>query len=268
MAQVKALILTGYGINCDNEAEFAMHLAGADARRVHINDLIAGLDSLDNYRILVLPGGFSYGDDIAAGKVLANKIVSAYYDEIKKFASLDRLIIGICNGFQVMIKCGLFNTDGRLMDHQESTLSMNDSGRFEDRWAYLKRASDKCVFTRGIERVFFPVAHGEGKLIAPDDVIKKLEAQDQVVFRYTREDGSPANGEFPANPNGSSADMAGICDPSGRIFGLMPHPERYLHATNNPYWTRLREEAARRGEKFDEEGQGLKIFKNAVEYFK
>ncbi len=267
MAQPKALILTGYGINCDNEAEFAFNTAGAAARRVHINDLISGAVKLDDFQIMVFPGGFSFGDDIAAGKVLANKISSNLGDEVKKFAEADKLMIGICNGFQVMIKCGLLQAEGPLLSAQEGTLSINDSGRFEDRWAYLKRSSDKCVFTRGIEQVFFPVAHGEGKLVVSDENLQKLIADDQVVFRYVHDDGRLANGEFPANPNGSVADIAGICDKSGRIFGLMPHPERYLFSTNNPYWTRLREVLKRQGIELNPEGQGLKIFTNAVEYF-
>ncbi len=275
MKKVRILILIGYGINCDYETgngfsllEKAFHIEGAETKRVHINDLIKGKERLAGYQILVLPGGFSYGDDIASGKVLANKIRVNLGEEMQKFIEQGKLIMGICNGFQVMVKAGLlpgFDGDYRT---QKTTLTFNDSGRFEDRWIYLGNENDKCVFTRGIERLYLPVAHGEGRFFAEEEVLEKLEANNQVVFRYVDEQRKPAGGRFPDNPNGSLRDIAGVCDPTGRIFGLMPHPERYLYFTNHPRWTREKERLKREGVPLPEYGEGLQIFKNALQYIK
>ncbi|MCD5401999.1 phosphoribosylformylglycinamidine synthase subunit PurQ, partial [candidate division NPL-UPA2 bacterium] len=166
------------------------------------------------------------------------------------------------------VKAGLlpgFDGDYRT---QRTTLTFNDSGRFEDRWVYIKNENDKCVFTRGVKRVYLPVAHGEGKFFAEEDVLKKLEDNNQVVFRYADEEENVAGGRFPYNPNGSLGDIAGICDPTGRIFGLMPHPERYLYFTNHPRWTREKERLKRRSIPLPEYGEGLQIFKNALQYVK
>lgn len=275
MKKVRALVLIGYGINCDAETESAFTLAweafrisGAEVRRVHINDLISGQESLANYQILALPGGFSYGDDIASGRVLSNKIRTCLGGELKRFIEAGKLAIGICNGFQVMVKLGLlpgFDGDYR---RQRSTLTFNDSGRFEDRWVYLRAEDDKCIFTRGIKRLYLPVAHGEGKFFAQDDVLKRLAEGGQIVFKYADPNGQAASGKFPYNPNGSLDDIAGICDSTGRIFGLMPHPERYLFFTNHPNWTREGEKLKRQGLQIPVYGDGLQIFKNAVQYVK
>ncbi|MCK4325980.1 phosphoribosylformylglycinamidine synthase I [bacterium] len=268
MKNVNALVLIGYGINCDWETEAAFRLAGAEAKRVHINDLILRQESLANYQLLVLPGGFSYGDDIASGRVLSNKMKTYLGDELQRFIGAGKLVIGICNGFQVMVKSGLlpgFDGDYRT---QRATLTFNDSGRFEDRWVHLRAEDDKCIFTRGIKRFYLPVAHGEGKFFAGDDVLKRLEEDGQIVFKYARPNGQAANGKFPYNPNGSLNDIAGICDSTGRIFGMMPHPERYLYFTNHPNWTREWERLKRQGAQVPEHGDGLQIFKNAVEYAK
>lgn len=275
MKKINVLVLIGYGINCDYETgdgfslvEKAFHTGGAETRRVHINDLIEGRDSLDGYQILVLPGGFSYGDDIASGKVLANKIKINLGEEIQRFIEEGKLIMGICNGFQVMVKAGLLpNFDGDYKK-QRATLTFNDSGRFEDRWVYLRNENDKCVFTRGVDRVYLPVAHGEGKFFAEEDILEKLKDNNQVVFRYADEGGSPARGRFPYNPNGSLRDIAGICDPTGRIFGMMPHPERHLYFINHPRWTKEKERLKRQGIPIPEYGEGLQIFKNALRYVK
>ena len=275
MKKVKALVLIGYGINCDAETEVAFrlvgeafHMAGAEVRRVHINELIFRQESLANYHILALPGGFSYGDDIASGKVLSNKIKTYLGEDLQRFIESGKLVIGICNGFQVMVKSGLlpgFDGDYRT---QRTTLTFNDSGRFEDRWVNLRAEDDKCIFTRGIKRLYLPVAHGEGKFFARDDVLKRLEDSVQIVFKYADLNGQAANGKFPYNPNGSLDDIAGICDSTGRIFGMMPHPERYLCFTNHPNWTREGERLKRQGAEIPAYGDGLKIFKNAVQYVK
>ncbi len=267
MAQPKACILTGYGINCDHETQFALTQAGFETKCVHVNDLIDGLDRLTDYQLLAFPGGFSYGDDIAAGRVLGNRIRTRLHEPLLRFVEEDRLVIGICNGFQVMANLGLFSY-GETQTQTPVTLSYNDSGRYEDRWVHLKEQDSVCVFTQGLGQVYYPVAHGEGKFVASEETLVLLNERKQVALRYCLEDGSAANGQFPASPNGSREDIAGICDPTGRIFGMMPHPERFLNMTNHPTWTRLKDMAARRGQELSEEGQGRKIFANARGYFK
>jgi len=256
MANATALILTGFGINCDYETEFGFHLAGAQTDRVHLNDLIADKSALDRYNILAVPGGFSFGDDIASGKVLANRMRYALGDELRRFVADGRLVIGICNGFQVLTKMGLLpGFDGKL--EQQVTVAFNDSGKFEDRWVTLEQdAASQCVFTRGIETITLPVRHGEGKFVPRDDAtLDRLRAEGCVVFRYVSPDGGPV--AYPDNPNGSVDDIAGICDPTGRILGMMPHPEGYLHRTNHPRWTRMN---------LPEQGAGRAVFENAVRY--
>jgi len=252
----RALILTGYGINTDLEMAYAFELAGAEAERVHLNDLIAKDEKLSDYEIFVIPGGFSFADDLGAGKVLAERLRTHLMDELLHFIEEGKLILGVCNGFQVLAKLGLLPALERY-GVQEATLTFNDSGRFEDRWVYLEAERDSvCIFTRGLERIYLPVRHAEGKFVPKDEgVLKRLNAQGQVALRYVDPQGRPAG--YPWNPNGSIENIAGICDPTGRVFGLMPHPEAYLHRYHHPRWTR---------EPVPEEGQGLKIFKNAVRY--
>ncbi len=255
---VKAIILTGFGINCDNETTQALRRAGADAARVHLNDLAANPELLHRAHILAIPGGFSFGDDIASGKILANRLRYRLGAPIRRFIADGKLIIGICNGFQVMVKMGILPFfDGEFV--QETTLTNNDSSRFENRWVHLAANPDSpCVWTRGIARLELPIRHGEGKFIPRDEaVLRRLGDNGQIVVRYCRPDGAPARGAFPFNPNGAVDDIAGICDPSGRIFGMMPHPEAFVDFTNHPRWTR---------ESLPEEGAGLQVFRNAVEY--
>ena len=267
MAKPSALVLTGYGINCDWETAFAFGKAGAEARRVHVNDLIDGHDSLDRYQILSFPGGFSYGDDISSGKVLANRVKTHLAEAITRFIQKGGLVIGICNGFQVVVKYGLLGSPEGPIEEQKSTLTYNDSNRYEDRWVHLRPEGDRCIFTRGIERLYLPVAHGEGKFFTDPQTLKGLEAAGCVVLRYADGEGGLAQGRFPWNPNGSLNDIAGICDPTGRVFGLMPHPERHLHFTQHPHWTRIAEEYRRQGRPLPEEGHGMTVFRNAVTYF-
>ena len=266
MAKPNVLILTGYGINCDWETEFAFREAGARAERVHINDIIQDRKRFFRHQILAVPGGFSFGDDLGSGKVLGNKIRTHLRDEVLEFVAGDRLVIGICNGFQVLVKSGLLPHPSPELK-QEVTLTFNLSGKYEDRWVRLTRKSGKCVFTAGIEMISAPVAHGEGRFFAEDATLDALERQDQVVFQYASPAGGPARVRFPENPNGSVRDIAGICDATGRIFGMMPHPERHLFFTSHPHWVRTRDRLARAGEKIPEEGDGFRIFRNAVGYF-
>lgn len=255
---VKAVVLTGFGINCDNETCRALSRAGADVSRMHLNDLIEHPDLLDGAHILAIPGGFSFGDHIASGKVLANRMRHKLGAPLERFVASGKLIIGICNGFQVMVKMGLLPLfDGDFK--QEVTLAWNNTCRFENRWVHLGAAHNtRCIWVKDIETLPLPVRHGEGKFIVRDEaVLQRLLDNRQVALRYVRPDGTAAAGEFPFNPNGAADDIAGICDPSGRIFGLMPHPEAFQERENHPEWTRLDLPA---------EGAGLRIFRNAVEF--
>ncbi len=262
MTKPKVLILRTAGTNCDAETDKAFQLAGAETALVHIQNLISGKVNLADYQILAIPGGFSYGDDIAAGILLAIEMKHKLTDMLNRFVADGKLVIGICNGFQVLVRTGLLPgisaSDSTPEMTQRTTLAMNTSARFECRWVDLETQESPCVFTKGVKpRIYLPVAHAEGRFTAPTDVLAELEANHQVVFRY-------AESEYPINPNGSDADIAGICDATGRIFGLMPHPERFLTKWNHPRWTRL----ANTQDTASEEGDGLVIFKNAVNYVK
>ncbi len=235
---VRALVLTGYGLNCDYETEYVLRLAGADPERVHINDLISGSVRLDDFQIMVFIGGFAWADDHGAGVILATKLRQHLGTDLLSFVDSKRFIIGICNGFQALVNLGLLPGFTRGVFERQVALTYNDCGNFRDQWVHLRVEDSPCVFTRGIERIDLPVRHAEGKLVAPSEVLRRLEEGRQIVLRYALPDGAAADGAFPWNPNGSLGDIAGICDPSGRIFGLMPHPEAYNHVTNHPDWPR------------------------------
>ncbi len=255
---VKAIVLTGFGINCDRETASAFRRAGADAALTHLNDVAANPGLLKDFQILAVPGGFSFGDDVASGRILANRLRYTLGGPLKEFVEDGKLVIGICNGFQVLVKMGLLPLfDGEFT--QETTLTWNNTSRFENRWVRLVKAADtKCVWLKDVPAIELPIRHGEGKFIPKDDaVLDRLRGNGQVALRYAMPDGAPARGEFPHNPNGAVDDIAGICDPSGRILGLMPHPEAYVDRTNHPRWTR---------ESLPEEGAGLQVFRNAVAY--
>ncbi len=258
---VKTLVLAGFGINCEQETKVAFERAGAEATCVHLTDLTENPEAIHAYDILAIPGGFSYGDDVASGKIFANRLRHKVGDALLKFVQDGKLAIGICNGFQVMVKMGILPLFENEFT-QEVTLTHNDSDRFENRWVHLKKDADSpCVWLKDVDLIESPIRHGEGNFIPRDDAtLKKLQDSGCVALRYANADGSSAGGEFPANPNGSVDDIAGICDPSGRIFGLMPHPEAFIEATNHPSWTR---NGALAGE-----GQGLQLFRNAVEFVK
>jgi phosphoribosylformylglycinamidine synthase len=268
MHPIKAIVLTGYGINCDHETAHALASAGAAAERVHINALIDGGVRLENYRILVFAGGFSWGDDHGAGVIQAVRLKTNLGDQLVEFVDRGGLVLGICNGFQALVNTGLlpgFDGDYRT---RALALAANDCGNFRDDWVSLRvNPKAPCVFTRGIDRIELPVRHGEGKFCADDTTLQRLMAGNQFVLQYVRPDGQAAGGCFPFNPNGSIHDLAGVCDPTGRVFGLMPHPEAYNHFTNHPDWTRRKEVLKRRGQSIaDDIPPGLLIFKNAVEY--
>ena len=239
MAIPKALVLRSAGTNCDRETEFALAQAGFAAERVHVFRLMENPALLDEVQFMVIPGGFSYGDDVAAGKILANQMLHRLADALNAFLAADKLVLGICNGFQVMIKAGIlpWGTVAAGEAHRDATLAWNDCGKFEDRWVHLRADSDKCVFLTKGEILALPIAHGEGKFVTRDDAIgQRLRDDDQIAVRYVDSEGNP--GPFPINPNGSIDDVAGICDPTGRAMGLMPHPERFVDVTHHPQWTR------------------------------
>ena len=257
MIKPKVLVLKAAGINCDAETAAAFESAGAQTEFVHINQLVSGGKRLADYQVFVLSGGFTYGDDIAAGKILANELKSKLFDAIKDFVAAGKLIIGICNGFQVLVRAGIL--PGHIDFEQEVTLTNNDSGVFQDRWVYLKNAASPCIWTKGLlEVIYLPIAHGEGKFIPKnEDVLERLRRQGQIVFTYC--DSRGQSGDYPVNPNGSIDSIAGICDTTGRVLGLMPHPERHIISLQHPRWTR---------EGLKKHGDGFAIFLNAVHFFK
>jgi phosphoribosylformylglycinamidine synthase len=256
MATPRALILRAPGANCDLEAQFSFEQAGAIAERIHINRLREQPGLLHRYQILTVPGGFTYGDDVAAGKILGNQMSHFLADPIRRFRDAEKLILGICNGFQALLKAGLImppDEDGPL-----ATLAGNASGRFEDRWIHLQATPGSCPFLKDCDRLYLPVAHGEGNFICREEwILKGLEQTGQVVLRYVDEDGQ-TGADYPANPNGSQGDVAGICDATGRVLGLMPHPERHVLPIQHPRWTR---------DGLAPEADGLRLFRNAVQYF-
>ncbi len=271
MTTPRALVLAGFGLNCEFETAHALELAGAEARRVHISDLTGApgrpaRETLAGYQILVFDGGFSWADDHGAGVLLATRLGNHLGDQIRDFLARGGLVLGICNGFQALVNLGLLPLlDGSW--ERSVALMNNDCGNFQDRWVRLTaEAESRCLFTRGMSGLELPVRHGEGKFSAPPAVLQRLEDQGMVALRYANASGRPAAGSWPANPNGSVNDIAGICDPSGRVFGLMPHPEGFYRLSQHPDWTLIRERARRQGRELDpqEPGAGLIIFQNAV----
>jgi len=245
----KVMVLYGEGLNCDKETEHALRVSGADTEKVNIRQMIENPGMLKDYQILAFVGGFLHGDALGAGRYMGATIRKKMPEEIQRFIESDKLVIGICNGFQVLAHAGILpGFDGDYTKNGGVTLTYNDIGRFRDQWFNLNAEGKKCIWTEGIDSLYLPIRHAEGKFVPGEGVLEKLYEQDLVVFKY-------APGE---NPNGSVDDIAGICDPTGRVLGIMPHPEAYNHRTNHPRWTR---------EELPEEGEGLKIFRNAVRYF-
>lgn len=277
MAQPRVLILRAPGTNCDEETAHAFQLAGGRAERWHVNRALEAPQRLADFQILCLPGGFSYGDDIAAGRIFGNQLQHHLADVMQGFHAAGKLILGICNGFQVLLKTSLLlPADAR---GPWATLAFNDSGRFEARWVRLAAAAGNCVFLQGIEELELPVAHAEGRFVARDsDVLDDLAKRGQFVLRYRQGLETEVRGQssslapspqppasspqpqvpYPDNPNGAMGDVAGVCDATGRVLGLMPHPERFVDPTQHPRWTREPRRAT---------AEGLRVFQNAVRYF-
>jgi phosphoribosylformylglycinamidine synthase len=271
MAHPRVLILRAPGTNCDVETAHAFDVAGGVTEEWHVNRIVEQPTRLADYQVLCLPGGFSYGDDLGAGRILGNQMQHHLVGALESFREAGKLILGICNGFQILLKTNLLAAADE--NGPTATLALNDCGHFESRWVQLRTEASKCVFLSGVEAMELPVAHAEGKFTARDeDVFDRMDEAGQLVMRYSSGAATPRHGEFratrlagidaqvpyPANPNGAMGDVAGICDTTGRVFGLMPHPERCIDPTQHPRWTR---EAPR------EVGDGLRIFQNAVRYF-
>ncbi|MFH1521106.1 MAG: phosphoribosylformylglycinamidine synthase I [Candidatus Micrarchaeota archaeon] len=252
---LKALVVTGYGINCENESKFCIEKSGGVAEIVHVNKILETPKILEDYNMFFIPGGFAFGDDLGSGKVFGNKMKFKIKDQLEGFVKAGKLVCGICNGFQALVKMGLLPTPDF---QQRVSLVGNDSGHFEDRWVILKtNTKSPCIYTKGLEHLLVPVRHGEGKFIPKDEtVMKELKENNQIVFQYVDENNNLAG--YPYNPNGAVDNIAGICDKSGKIFGMMPHPEAFNIPENCPYWIKG----------VVKEAYGLRIFKNAVEFMK
>jgi len=265
MHKPKVLVMSGYGLNCEEETKYAFELAGGVADIIHINDLIDGTKKMDAYRILAFPGGFSYGDDTGSGNAFANKVKNHLWHKIKEFVKKDNLMIGICNGFQILVNLGLLPALNSKYGKREVALIHNDSARYTVRWVDLY-VENKSPWVKGIQSISLPIAHGEGKLFCDTETLHLLKQKNLIAMKYV-------SGEIcdyqnvPANPNGSLENIAALTDESGRIFGLMPHPERAVFFTQLPHWSFLKETYMREGKKIPENGPGLQIFQNAVRYF-
>lgn len=255
----RTLILRTAGTNCDRETAYAFERAGAESEFVHLNRIVAQPRMMDEFQLLAIPGGFSYGDDIAAGRIFANQIRHHLADAFRRFMEAGKPIIGICNGFQVLVKTDLLPGPIAGRSGQTATLAHNACGRFIDKWIHLTAPPSRCIWTAGLSgTIDLPIAHGEGKFVPADQAVRKALWDDQQVsLVYARPDGQRAAGDPDYNPNGSIDDIAGICDATGLVFGLMPHPERFVDFIQHPAWTSRRQAG---------EGQGLAIFRNAVQH--
>jgi phosphoribosylformylglycinamidine synthase subunit PurQ / glutaminase len=271
MRTVKALIVTGYGINCEEEMAAAFDYAGAESTIVHLNDLFLNKVSIHDFDILNFPGGFSFGDDLGSGKVMANKMKykkinngKMFFTDLQDFLNEGKFIMGVCNGFQFLVKMGLLPNTEKTMN-QEVTLTRNNSAKFEDRWCYLKvNKKSNTPFLKDVDVIKLPVRHGEGKIIIKDQkTLEAIQKADLNCMSYCGEQGNITS-EYPLNPNGSDLNCAAMTDITGHIFGLMPHPEAFLSLYNDPQWPELK----RLDREVSEKGQGLKIFENIVGYIK
>ncbi len=264
-SNVPVLIITGYGLNCEEESKYAWELAGARAERVHFNDLLAQPSRLHDFAALMFIGGFSYGDHMTSGHVFALRTRHRMSKDLERFIHEGKLILGVCNGFQIMVKIGLLPGLDNDYFNQKLSIMQNDCGVFQNRWVRLRfDENSKCVFTRGISSLPLPVRHGEGKVFTLDKaLLRRIENAGCVPCRYSDPDTGEPTQKYPDNPNGSLNAIAGICDPSGRIFGLMPHPESYLYPENHPQWEVQKQRGA-----LPEHGLGLALFYNAVNYLK
>lgn len=263
-----ALILSGYGLNSEEETLFGFVHSGATGEIVHINDLIESPDRLNDFQILAIPGGFSFGDDTGSGNAYANRLRNHLWEALLEFIERDTLTIGICNGAQILANLGLIPALDNQYGERQIAMQHNASNRYECRWvdvkAYLDNASP---WLTGIHTMHIPVSHGEGNYTMTEEVLAALKQNHQIALTYVGPDGTMAAGEFPTNPNGAVADIAALTDPSGRILQIMPHPERGMLMTQRDDWTMIKEHYKRAGEALPEEADGMRVFRNAVRYF-
>lgn len=269
MPAPRVCVLRAPGTNCDEETAFAFETCGAETERIHLFRLLETPSLLADFQIMCIPGGFSYGDDVGAGVIFGRQLQGKLSGAIREFLSADKLALGICNGFQVLMRSGILPGDAKgeatEANKRTATLTWNDNGKYTALWVKLKVHAAQNVFLKGIDEIEMPIAHAEGRLaVTDDDVVRQWQDNRQVGLCYTSDDAA-ASGDantqplpYPANPNGSVANIAGLSDRSGRVLGLMPHPERFIHATQHPNWTRRN----LRGN-----GDGLKLFQNAIDYF-
>lgn len=264
----QVLILSGYGLNCEEETQFAFQYVGIEGRIIHINDLIDAPETLDEYQILAVPGGFSYGDDTGSGNAFAQKMKLALWDALKGFVARDTLTIGICNGCQILANLGLVPGLDGAYGERAVAVTYNQSARYQCRWIDVAAGStSSSPWLEGIERMHVPVAHGEGRFMMSDETLDRLQSSGQIAFTYVASDGKPANGQFPLNPNGAMADIAGITDESGRVIALMPHPERGMFSWQRDDYHELKDAAQRSGKTLADEADGIALFRNAARYF-
>jgi phosphoribosylformylglycinamidine synthase len=261
----KVLIFSGYGLNCEEEAKFAFETAGATADIIHINDLIKNKKLIHQYQMLTFPGGFAYGDDTGSGNAYGQKVKNHLWHEIEKFISGDHLVIGICNGFQIIVNLGLLPAIKFNYGSRQIALLHNESARYVDRWVDLKNESSS-PWLSGIDTFTCPIAHGEGKLYADSKTLAYLSKKKLIALRYIKGEICKYQ-SLPANPTGTLEDIAGITDESGKILGLMPHAERAMFFTQLPHWPLLKEKYKREGKQIPTYGPGLQLFKNSVGYF-
>jgi len=262
----KALVITGYGLNSEEETAKGFEYAGFDTNIRHINDLAENPKELDDIQVLSVPGGFSYGDDTGSGNAFAQKMRLTLGDALKEFIARDTLTIGICNGCQIVVNLGLAPACRGEYGVRQVAVTHNASARYQCRWVDLGVQETNSPWLTGVNSLHIPVAHGEGRFMMDDETLKTLQDNRQIALRYTKE-GKPANGEFPYNPNGSTDDIAGLTDETGRVLVLMPHPERGMFTWQRDDYATLKDTARRNGQTLPDESDGLRLFQNAAEYF-
>lgn len=265
MNKTRALIMSGYGLNCEEETKYAFELAGGSADIVHINDVISKDKKISDYNMLVFPGGFAYGDDTGSGNAFANKVRNHLWEELQTFLGRDTLTLGICNGFQILVNLGLLPAIDKKYGDRQVALLHNDSARYTVRWVDIA-CSSTSPFLQNIDTLSLPIAHGEGRFFAPREVLESLIEDKQIAARYIKGEICEFQ-SLPDNPNGSLDNIAAITDTTGKVFGLMPHPERAILFHQLPHFTYLREKYTREGRELPKYGPGLQIFQNAVHYF-
>lgn len=263
----KSLVLTGYGINSEEETSFAFEQAGFQSTIRHINDLAENPAELNDVQVLCIPGGFSYGDDTGSGNAFAQKMRLTLWDHLQKFVARDTLTLGICNGCQIVANLGLAPAIDKKYGERFVAVTHNLTARYQCRWVDVAVQDTNSPWLTKGTKLHIPVAHGEGRFMMADETLKTLKDMKQIALRFTKPDGTIAKGEFPFNPNGATDDIAGITDPTGRVLALMPHPERGMFTWQRDDYANLKDKALRDGKALPESADGLQIFENAAQYF-